>query len=123
MSDSSNSNNDLFNELSALGGNLAKLARAAWESPERKKLQTELETAFADLGQTLNRASADFLSSPTGQQIVMEFNQLRERVRESGLTSAAYEEAVALLQRLNAELNKAAAKMNPDQGDDAGNWV
>lgn len=119
MSDSSKPTGDLFDELLALGGNVTRLLRATWESPERKKFQGELETALTDLTNTLNRASLEFLFSPTGQRVQSELNSVRERIRRGGLEAAAYEELTALLQRLNGELTRAADKANPPSDGDA----
>jgi hypothetical protein len=54
MSDPSRSSGDLFDELLALGGNLTRLARAAWRysGPERRRVQGELEAALTDLTNT-----------------------------------------------------------------------
>lgn len=111
MSHSSKPSGDLFDELFRLGSNLTRLARAAWDSPERRKLQGEVETALTDLTNTLNRAGMDFMLSPTGQRIYAELQSVRERIRTGGLEAAAYEETVSILQRLNTELTKAAEKM------------
>lgn len=117
MSDPSNPSSDLFDELFALGSNLTKLARAAWDSPERRKLQGELEAALTDLTNTLNRAGMEFTVSPTGQRIYAELQSVRERIRKGGLEAAAYEETLAILQRLNTELTRAAEKMKPADTD------
>ncbi len=61
MSDPSKPTGDLFNELFALGNNVTRLMRTAWDSPERKKAQGELETALNDMAATLNRAGLEFL--------------------------------------------------------------
>lgn len=112
MSDSSKPTSDLFDELFALGGNVTRLMRAAWDSPERKKAQGELETALNDMANTLNRAGLEFLVSPTGQRVQGELNRVRERIRAGGLEATAYEEMTAVLQRINGELGKASEKMN-----------
>ena len=115
MSDSSKPTSALFDELAALGGNLTRLARAAWESPERKKFQGELETALSDLTTSLNRAGLEFLASPTGERLTAELNTVRARIRAGGLETAAYEELTSILQRINTELNAASEKIKNDK--------
>jgi hypothetical protein len=117
MTNPSQPSSDLFDELFTLGNNLTRLARAAWDSPERRKLQGELETALNDLTNTLNRAGMEFTVSPTGQRIYAELQSVRERIRKGGLEAAAYEETMSILQRLNTELTRAAEKMKPSDAD------
>jgi hypothetical protein len=116
MTDPSKPSGDLFDELFTLGGNLTKLVRAAWDSPERKKRQGELEAALTDLTNTLNRAGMEFMVSPTGQRIYSELQGVRERIRKGGLEATAYEELLSILQRLNAELARASEKMKGEGG-------
>ena len=110
MTEEQKSPEELAAEFRALGENLAALLRATWESPETQKVRREIESRLAEVTAAIGRASAEFRSSPTGQKIQSEFDEVRQKVRTSGAKETARSELLAALQKLNAELAKARAK-------------
>jgi hypothetical protein len=86
------------------------------DAAQRRQRKPELETALTNLTNTLNRAGMEFMVSPTGQRLYSELQGVRERIRKGGPEAAAYEELLSILQRLNAELAKAAEKMKGEGG-------
>jgi hypothetical protein len=110
MSDQTENEGNLSEELRALGENLIKTLRSVWESPELKKLQEEMEEGLNQLGTTLKEEASSFKESPTGQQLKSDFEDLRQRVRSGELEAKAREELLNTLRMVNAELDKAATR-------------
>jgi hypothetical protein len=106
---------NIGDELRALGENLVAALREAWGSPERRKLQGEIETGLADLGSSLKKAVSDFETSPTGQQIKADVEDFGERVRSGEVESKLRSELLQALQAVNSELEKVAARMEENQ--------
>jgi hypothetical protein len=56
------------------------LLKAAWERPERKALQSDIERGLGELGKAITQAAADFSGSETGQKVKAEAAGMREKV-------------------------------------------
>lgn len=110
---------NLANALRRLGENLVQTLQAAWESPERKKLQQEIEEGLNDITQTVERQVEDFKQSPTGQQLKADIDDLRERVRRGEAEAQLRQELLSALQTINSELEKAAARLRNVASADA----
>jgi hypothetical protein len=104
-------------ELRALGENLVAALREAWGSPERQKLQDEIETGLVDLGSSLKQAVTDFETSPTGQKMKADVEDLGERVRSGEVEGKIRSELLQALQTVNNELEKIAARMEGKKPD------
>lgn len=120
MNDHPQPEEQLTEELRALGKNLVEVLRAAWESPERKQLQNEIETGLNELGGALRREAEYFASSPTGQQLKSEVHEIGERIRSGDAQEKARQELLGVLNAANSELEKiirqwSAAGDNPPQ--------
>lgn len=99
-------------EFRNLGNNLKGMVNAAWESEERKKLQSDIKEGMYELGVVLNSLAADIRDGETGQKIRTEVDDFSERVRSGEVESKAREEVVKALKFLNTELEKAADKLS-----------
>lgn len=98
--------NELADELRNLGHNLKGILQTAWESEERRKLQNEIQAGLAELQKTV----ADFATSPTGQRLKAEAQDLGGRVRSGQVESQLRSDLLAALRTINAELQKASKK-------------
>ena len=98
--------NELADELRNLGYNLKGILQAAWESEERRKLQNEIQAGLAELQKTV----AEFVTSPTGQRLKAEVQDLGGRVRGGQVESQLRSDLLAALRTINAELEKASKK-------------
>jgi DNA topoisomerase VI subunit B len=98
--------NEIVDELRSLGRNLKGVLQTAWESEERRKLQNEIQAGLAELQKTV----ADFATSPTGQRLKADVQDLGERVRSRQVESQLRNDLLAALRTINAELEKAAKK-------------
>lgn len=107
-----NEGSDLRDEFKALGENFKAMFTSAWESEERKNLQSELEAGMKELGSALNDLAEEFRSSQAGETIRKEVNDFSERVRSGEVEQKAREEILKALKALNIELEKAADKFS-----------
>jgi len=110
MSDNPNREENLADEFRSLGENLIKTLRTVWESPERQKLQKEIEDGLAELASTMQKEASNFRQSPSGQQLKSDFEDLRQRVRSGEAEAKAREELIKALKIVNAELKKATSQ-------------
>lgn len=131
MSDQPPQVENLTDALHKLGENLVQTLQTAWDSPERKKLQQEIEAGLNDITQTVKRQVDDFNQSPTGQQLKADIEELGERVRSGEAEAQLRQELLKALQFINTELEKAADRLRkvsdsetpPPQGEDEGSSV
>lgn len=119
MSEKPPNEENLANALHRLGENLVQTLQAAWESPERKKLQQEIEEGLNDITQTVERQVEDFKQSPTAQQLKADIDDLRERVRRGEAEAQLRQELLRAIQTINTELEKAAARLRKVASADA----
>jgi hypothetical protein len=99
--------NELADELRALGQNLQAALKSAWESEERKKLKSEIETGLNDLTRTLSQAAKEFNESPTGQTLKADVEDFQQRLRAGELEQKVRGELLGALRSVNNELQKA----------------
>lgn len=111
MSEKPPDEESLTSALHKLGENLLQTLQAAWDSPERKKLQQEIEDGLNDITQTVERQVEDFKQSPTGEQLKADIDDLRERVRSGEAEAQLRQELLKALQTINTELEKASARL------------
>ena len=115
MNDEPSSEGNLTDEFRTLGRNLLNTLHAAWDRPERKNLQQEIENGLSELMDTLKSEAGNIASSPTGQKVKTEAEDLRQRVQTGEVDTAIRSELLKALQTVNAELKKAATRMGGDQ--------
>jgi len=117
MENNPESEGSLADELNKLGQNLIHTLNAAWERPERQKLQQEIETGLSDLVQTLQKEADAFSQSPTGQQMKTDLNDLVQKVRSSEADTRLRSELINALKAVNTELKKAASHLKNSEVD------
>lgn len=101
----------LVDEFEELGKNLILVLRAAWERPERQKLQQDLEKGLSGLGKAIKKDAQTVTSHPVSQRIKTEVEDIGERVRSGQVEARARAELVGALRSANAGLEKAASHM------------
>lgn len=101
---------NLAEEFRSLGKNLVEALRAAWDNPERRRLQQEIESGLAELGSTMKREAESFSGSPSGQQLKSDVEQLGKRIRSGEAHEKVRTELIAALKTANAELQKVVEK-------------
>lgn len=117
MSENVPSENDLTEEFRKLGKNLADALRTAWESPERKKFQQEIENGINEMGTTLTNEFGTFMESPTGQRLKSDVQDLGEQIRTSEAQQRARDELLNALRRANIEIQQATERWKSSKGE------
>jgi ElaB/YqjD/DUF883 family membrane-anchored ribosome-binding protein len=97
---------DLANEFHNLGDNLKKFFVNAWESEQRKTIQSEIEAGLSDISDTLRKTSDEIQQSETGQRIKSEAVDFRDRVRDGEVEEKVRSDLTRFLQKLNSEIEK-----------------
>jgi len=106
---------NLSDEFRALGLNLVNALRTAWESPERKKLQAELEEGLSGLAATLSSEIENFQESETGQRLRSDAAELRNKVRDNKTEKKIRDELIKTLHIVNTELENTAQRWSPTE--------
>ena len=125
MSDDPRPEENLEDEFQVLGKNLVAALRAAWDAPERKRVQEELITGLNGLGSTLKHEADNFAGSAAGQQIKNGVEQVGERLRSTETQEKVRQELLFALKTANTELQKvidrwSARASGSDRGADTG---
>lgn len=105
---------NLAEEFRNLGKNLFGALQAAWESPERKRLQDEFINDMSELGATLKREAESFSQSPAGQQMKADVDELGERFRTGQAQEQMRKELIDILRSANTELGKVINRWSAD---------
>ena len=119
MNEAPKPEDNLTDEFRSLGRNLLGTLQAAWDRPERKNLQQEIENGLSELVNTFKNEAGNIANSSTGQKVKTEAEDLRQRVQSAEVDTAIRSELLKALQTVNAELKKAASRLGTDQ-DSAG---
>ncbi len=109
---------DLASEFHHLGDNLKNYFISAWESEQRKSLQSEIESGLSELGDTLKNTANEIQDSETGQRIKSEASDFRDRVREGDVEQKVRSDLTSFLKKLNTELEKAIPPDEPSSSDE-----
>jgi ElaB/YqjD/DUF883 family membrane-anchored ribosome-binding protein len=106
MTDNMPPENDLKGEFQNLADNLKQVLQTAWESDERKKLQTEIEAGLTQVASAMNEAFDSFKKSDVGEQFMDDIEDFGERVRSGEVEAKVRTDVTEALQKLNSELEK-----------------
>lgn len=117
MNDTPQDEGDLAEELRQLGKNLIDTMRFAWDSPERKKIQNEIETGLSDVVAALKQEADEFSTSPPGKQIKEEIDDLRRRWESGETETKARQELMNAIRMANNELQKWSEKWQKGSGN------
>jgi hypothetical protein len=118
MSENPQNNESLSDAFHKLGVNLVKTLRSAWDTPERKKLQQEVEESLVSLSATVKNELDTFNESPTGQRLKADVEDLRQRVRTGEAETQVRQEILKAIQLVNTELENAAARIRRTEEQD-----
>lgn len=115
MDENTPSEDNLIEEFRTLGLNLVDALRAAWTSPERKRLQQEIEEGLTEMTATMRQEATAFRESPAGQRMQSDFEDLRTRVQSGEAEAKARSELLNALQIINSELKKASTRWSENE--------
>jgi len=114
MEDKPNPEESLADEIYNLGQNLIKTLHAAWDRPERKMLQQEIEEGLSDLAQTLQQEADSFVQSPTGQRMKSDLEELHQKVRTGEAETKIRSELLEVFKVVNTELQRVATRLQSE---------
>jgi hypothetical protein len=106
MSDQPTPESDLAAEFRRLGENLRDALHAAWESEERREVQSEIERGLHQAANALHEAAEDLRASPAGQRLRGDLKDLESRIHSGELRAKARDEILKAVRMLNAELER-----------------
>ena len=121
MSESHPPTNNLEEEFRTLGDNLVQTLKMAWDSPERKKLQQEIESGLSTLGKTIKNEAETFSQTPGGQRIKEDVDDLRQRIETGKVEEKMRQEIITALRTVNSELQKVIDRLNEPGFKDTNN--
>lgn len=112
MSEDKKTEDSLINEFQTLGENLVNTFRAAWDNPERQRLQKEIEDGLNEMRSTMKQEVDSFRESPTGQRLKSDIDDFQDWVQNSNAEEQIREELIKALNIANTELKKVADKLS-----------
>jgi hypothetical protein len=115
MSEDKKPESSLTEEFRSLGKNLIDAAHATWDSPERQKLQKEIEDGMLEFRDAVNKEAEHWNESPTAQRLRADAENLGERVRSSEIEGKIRDELLIVLKSANLELENLANRWSPAQ--------
>lgn len=112
MSEDKKPEDTLLDEFHNLGENLVNTFRAAWDNPERKRLQQEIEDGLTEMRSTMKQEVEGFREGPTGQRLKSDVDEFQEWVKSSNTEEQIRSELIKALNIANTELKKVADKLS-----------
>lgn len=111
MSEEPKSERNIADELGKLGKQVADAIKAAWESEDRKKLQTEIAEGLQKFGKEVNEAVEKAGESKTARELREKAEKVVEDIRESDVVEDVRKGILTGLDALNQELGKLLEKL------------
>ncbi len=108
---------NIADELEKLGQQLAKTAKAAWESDERKKLQTEITTGVQRFGQELSAAFEKATTSDQAKEVKTRAEKVATDVQRIDVVEEMRKGFLVGLEAINRELGKLLERLESKEGE------
>jgi hypothetical protein len=105
-------------ELGKLGKQMADAIKAAWESEDRRKLQTEILDGLQKFGDEVTVALDKAGKSETAQDLRVKAEKVAVDVRASAVAEDVRKGIISGLDVLNAEMTKLVEKLEPKPAPD-----
>lgn len=110
MSEETPGEENLTEEFRRLGKNLVDAARAAWDNPERQRMQGEIERGLSEMRDSMRKEYEYWRESPTGQKVRQDVASLGDKIRESDIENKVRGEMISTLHQLNEELQNLTSR-------------
>jgi plasmid stabilization system protein ParE len=110
---------EISEEFRKLGSNLKEALEAAWNSPERQRLEQEIKAGLREAAETLAGLAGEAAESETGKKLRSEIESLGDRVKSGELEAKIREDVLAAVRSLNAELERARGRRGGTGADAA----
>lgn len=95
----------ILEELTRFGNRLAAVARQAWESDQRKNIETEVREGLLKAGERLDQVAEELRKSEVTQDLKVQASKTAQKVEESEVTQEIRKGVLTGLRRLNDELS------------------
>lgn len=118
MNENPSPDDNLVDELKNLGRNLGDLIRTAWDNPERKRIQMDIESSLSELGKSIKREADSFAESPTAQRFKNDMEEINQRIRDAETREKARKEMLGILQTANTELQNLISRMSSPESEE-----
>ncbi len=118
MTNDNQEKDQLQDEFERLGGNLRSVIQGAWESEERKRVSTEVQSGLNQVGDAISRAARDLSEDPAAQKLRHEVDEIADRVRSGELAEKVRGELIDVLQQVNERLGKIVTRFEEALGED-----
>lgn len=115
MNDQKVPEGELKDEFQNLSQNLKNIINTAWESEERKKVQSDIHDGLDELYNAVNNLINELQVKEVGKKVVKEVDDFGERLRSGEVRDKANEGILSALKKMNAELEKASTKFTTNE--------
>lgn len=106
---------DVSEALRDLGRQFAETMEAAWNSQERRELESEVREGVKHFSEEVQRVFREAKESPAAKRVKVEAEDVRSRVESGDVTHKARSGFVEGLRWLSQELEKLAQQFSPPQ--------
>ena len=110
---------EVLGELRELGQQLSSAFMSLWESEDSRKLRTEIEQGFLEIGQQVETAVKSARDSDAAKQFSEQVKETVDRARESEIASKFEDGLVTGLRELNQQLSAAVSSLEADATSEA----
>lgn len=121
MGENTGPEENLADEFRNLGKNIVDAVHTAWERPERKKLQEDIEKGLSEFGSAIRQEADKFSESPTSQRIKSDAEKIQTRIKNGEFETKVRDELLTALQAVNSELEKVKEKFKVSEPEQAPN--
>lgn len=106
---------DVSEALRNLGRQFAETMQAAWNSQERRELETEVREGVQYFSEEVQRVFKEAKESPTAKRVKEEAEEVKTRVEAGEVTQKTRSGFVEGLRWLSRELEKLAQQFSPPE--------
>lgn len=117
---------ELIDELTRLGQNFVELVGAAWNSEQRKKIETDLRSGLVTVANSLEDGVKRVGNSKEAKEVLNTAEDVTDRLLKTKITAEMSEALATGLRSLNSQLDKLARDMkqkSSSMADQAANMV
>ena len=108
----------LRDEFATLGKNIRNAFTGVWESEERKRISSEIESGITEVGDAISQAAIDFRESESGQQVRADVERIADDIRTGEMREKFERDLVSILRSFNAELEKATENLTETSAEE-----
>ena len=110
---------EVLGELRELGQQLSSAFMSLWESEDSRKLRTEIEQGFLEIGQQVETAVKSARDSDAAKQFSEQVKETMDKARESEIAAKLEDGLVTGLRELNQQLSAAVSSLEADASSEA----